>query len=45
MKLLRCKQNIKYLFVYVPEQSQSFDIGKLDGSLDKHWEINTSHIV
>lgn len=45
MKLLWCKQNIKYLFVYVPEQSQSFDVGKLDVSLEKHWEINTSHVV
>lgn len=45
MKLLWCKQNIKYLFVYVPEQSWSFEIGKLDVSLDKHQEVNTSHIL
>jgi len=34
MKLLWCKQNIKYLFVCVLEQSQSFDIDKLDMSMD-----------
>lgn len=45
MKLLWCKQNIKYLFVYVPEQSWSFEIGNLDVSLDKHQEVNTSHIL
>lgn len=45
MKLLWCKLNIKYLLVYVPEQSWSFGIGKLDVSLWKHQEIHTSHVV